>query len=72
MFYATVFCTKVLCAAFLLLHFGFRIFGDKILYKKQAHKTVMKLTPGVNFINILGGAFSPIFLCQKISKLKCN
>jgi len=26
----------------------------------------------VNFINILCSAFAPIFLCQKISKPKCN
>ncbi len=31
----------------------------------------MKLTPGVNFINILRLPFAPIFLHQKITKPKC-
>jgi len=30
MLYERIFCMKVLRAAFLLLHFGFRIFGAKI------------------------------------------
>jgi len=41
-------------------------------YEKRAHKMLMKLTPGVNFINILRTPFAPIFLRQKITKPKCN
>jgi len=33
---------------------------------KAAHRTMMKLTPAVNFINILRAAFAPILFCQKI------
>jgi hypothetical protein len=36
-----------------------------LLYEKHANKMLMKLTPGVNFINILQSTFGPIFLCQK-------
>jgi hypothetical protein len=39
-----------------------------LLYEKAAHKMLVKLTPGVNFINILQVPFAPIFLCQKIPK----
>jgi len=38
--------------------FTFVIFGAKILYLKCVRKTLMKLTDGVNFANILGAAFS--------------
>jgi len=37
-----------------------------------AHRMLMKMTPGVNFINILCTPFVPIFLCQKITQPKCN
>jgi len=43
-FYACIFCMKVLCAAFLYLRFGFRIFGTKIVYQKCERKMFMKLT----------------------------
>jgi len=33
---------------------------------KAAHKMSVKLTPGVNFINILHAHFAPIFWCQKL------
>jgi hypothetical protein len=33
---------------------------------KAARRTMMKLTPAVNFINILRAAFAPILFCQKI------
>ena len=33
---------------------------------KAAHRTLMKLTPGVNFTNKLQSAFAPVFFCQKI------
>jgi len=39
---------------------------------KVACRTLMKLTPLVNFINILLAAFAPIFLCQKITKPNRN
>jgi len=39
------------------LKHSFVIFGAKFLYKKCACKMLMKLTPGVNFINILLAAF---------------
>jgi len=46
-------------------------FGKKALsYEKHTHKMLMKLTPGVNFINILLPAFAPIILSQKITKAK--
>jgi len=53
--YAHIFCMKVLWAAFLWLRFGFgkRISAKKELsYKKHMRKMLMKLTTGVNFINI--------------------
>jgi hypothetical protein len=34
--------------------------------KKKWHKMLMKLTTGVDFINILCKHFAPIFLCQKL------
>jgi len=48
-FYMLIFCTKVLCTAFLQLRFGFgeRILAKKALsYKKHTHKMLMKLTTG--------------------------
>jgi len=38
----------------------------KNLYKKRACKTLMKLTAGVNFINILNKYFGPIFWRKKL------
>jgi len=35
---------KVLCAAFLLLQYGFVTFWQKIIGAKAAHKMLMKLT----------------------------
>jgi len=37
---------KVLCAAFLKLHFGFEIFWLKNICTKAAHKMMMQLTIG--------------------------
>jgi len=51
--YRSVYGTKVLCATFLLLHFGFgkRISAKKaLLYEKRACKMLMKLTTGVKKI----------------------
>jgi len=42
-FYVHLFCTKVLCAAFLSLQFGFVIFWRKIISAKAACKMLMKL-----------------------------
>jgi len=47
--YAQILCTKVLCAAFLYLRFGFVIFWQKKywLKTKGGCKMLMKLTLGV-------------------------
>jgi len=39
---------------------------------KAALKTLVKLTPVVNFIYILGAAFAQIFFHQKVTKPNCN
>ncbi len=52
-FYSSLFCAKVLCAAFLLLQFGFLIFWRQNIGAKAACKMLMRLTPGVNFTNPL-------------------
>ncbi len=41
-------------------------------WPKFAHKTMMKLTPSVNLINILQAAFALKFCCQKITKPNCK
>jgi len=46
MFFSAAF--QQLFGSFPLVTFGCVIFGAKILYKKCAHKTLMKLTTGVN------------------------
>ncbi len=43
-FYVCIFCTNVLCAAFLWLHFGFIIFWQKDIGGKSGRKMLMKLT----------------------------
>jgi len=40
--------------------------------KKAFCKMLVKVTTGVNFINILQAAFAPIFFFQKIIKPICN
>jgi hypothetical protein len=45
-FYEHLFHTKVFCAAFMWLQFGFVIFWQKDLGAKAAHKMLVKLTPG--------------------------
>jgi hypothetical protein len=42
----TVNFTKVLCAPFMCLQFGFVIFWQKDFGTKAAHKMLVKLTPG--------------------------
>jgi len=55
------------------LCFGIETFWrQKIVYKKRVCKTLMKLTAGVNFINILCSPFVPIFLCKKNAKSRHN
>jgi hypothetical protein len=44
---------KVFCAAFMCLQVGFVIFWRKDFGAKAAHKMLVKLTPGINFTNIL-------------------
>ncbi len=44
-FYKQLFHTKVLCAAFMCLQFGFVIFWQKDFGAKAAHKMLVKLTP---------------------------
>ncbi len=40
------FCTKVFCAAFMCLQFGFVNFWQKDFGAKAAHKMLVKLAPG--------------------------
>jgi len=47
------FCTKVLCKAFLLLHFFFVIFWWKYIDDKRWIKMLMKLTPGVSVMHFV-------------------
>ncbi len=51
-------------------HAKFTIFVS--LSAKAAHKTLVKLTPGVHFINILPACFLYKIQAPKISELKCN
>ncbi len=44
-FYKQLFHTKVLCAPFMCLQFGFVIFWQKDFGTKAAHKMLVKLTP---------------------------
>ncbi len=53
-FYKQLFHTKVLCAPFMCLQFGFVIFWQKDFGTKAAHKMLVKLT--------LGGQSSAIYL----------
>jgi hypothetical protein len=46
LFYKQLFHTKVLCAPFMCLQFGFVIFWWKDFGAKAAHKMLVKLTPG--------------------------
>jgi len=48
--------------SFSLIPFGFAIFWCQNIGKKSAHKMLMKLTPGVNFTNVLRAAFAPVDL----------
>jgi hypothetical protein len=48
-FYEQLFHTKVFCAAFMCLQFGFVNFWQKDFSTKAAHKMLVKLMPGVPF-----------------------
>ncbi len=52
-FYDQIFCSKVFCVALLYLQFGFIIFCQNNINAKPAHKILMKLTTGLNFIVFL-------------------
>ncbi len=57
------------------LQFGFVIFWRKDFSAKAAHKMLVKLTPGVNFSNILRAAFLyESFLCSfyVLTNWACN
>ncbi len=59
-FYEQLFRTKVFCAAFMCLQFGFVIFGRKDFGAKAAHKMLVKLTLGCNFRNIICTQFTTV------------
>jgi hypothetical protein len=46
-FYEQLFHTKVICAAFMCVKFGFVIFWQKDFGANAAIKMLVKLTPGV-------------------------
>ncbi len=54
--------TNILHAAFLYLHFGFVLFLLKNFDAKADLKMLVKLTPGLNFINILLAQKQPLDL----------
>ncbi len=64
-FYKQLFHTKVLCALFICLQFGFVFFWWKDFGAKAAHKMLVKLTPCVNCINM----FTHGFFVWKTKKL---
>jgi len=51
--FTCAFCTNILEPKITKLCFGFEIFWRQNIIKKETHKMLMKLTPGVDFINIL-------------------
>jgi hypothetical protein len=53
-----LFHTKVLCALFMCLQFGFVIFWPKDIGAKAAHKMLVKLTPGVDLIELFWRKFT--------------
>jgi len=57
-FYERLFHTKGFCEAFLKFQFGFVIFWLKVIGTKAACEMLVKLTSGVNFINVLWAAFT--------------
>jgi hypothetical protein len=59
-FYEQLFDTKVFCAAFMCIQFGFVIFWQKDFGAKAAHKMLVKLTPGL------------MFACKAEAPLSCS
>jgi hypothetical protein len=62
-FYEQLFHTKVFCAAFMCLQFGFVIFWRKDFGTKAAHKILVKLTltvkePNLGDVDAVGENFS--------------
>jgi len=57
-FYKQFFCTKVFCADFIYLQFGFVIFLQKNIGAKAHCKMLVELTASVNFINVKRTRFS--------------
>jgi hypothetical protein len=62
-----IFCTKVLCAAFMCLQFGFEIFWRKDFCAKAAHKMLVKLTPGRKYLQLTNALayFNPSLMTEK-------
>jgi len=62
--FINILCTRFLCesklSSFYLITFGFAIFWHQNIGKKVLSKMLMKLTPGVNFTNILWAALAHI------------
>ena len=56
-FYKQLFHMNVFYSAFFYLQLSFVIFGQKNFSAKAARKMLVKLTTGVNFINILHKSF---------------
>ncbi len=50
-FYPRLFCTKVLCKAFLYLHFRFELLLAKEYWRKCAYKMLVKLTQDQSFFS---------------------
>jgi len=57
-FYEQLLGTKMFSSAFLYLHFGFVIFWQNNIDSKTACKMLVRLTLGLNFINVLRTAFT--------------
>jgi len=60
MFYSRIFCTKFWCQKLQKLKCNLRRLYNLLWYKKGPHKTMMKLTRGLDFINVLRTAFTPV------------
>jgi len=65
-FYEQIVCFKVFCSFSIIAISIIVLFGKKNISAKVACKMLVKLTTGVNFINILLATFAPIFFGNKI------
>jgi hypothetical protein len=65
-FYWRVFLYEGKLSSFSQILFGFAIFWHQNISEKVASKKLMKLTPGLNFINVLHTAF--MFIVPKSVK----